>query len=151
MDLIENKAYKRQKYKSIRREEVKRKSNLIGEKVEEVLKEIINPDDKRFIGVYWPLEGEVNIKDLRYLSNQLLALPASDNSGGISYYEWTTNSLKKDACGIPSPANKSALKPESIKLLLVPALAVDLEGFRLGYGGGFFDRLRSNPSWRDRF
>jgi 5-formyltetrahydrofolate cyclo-ligase len=33
-------------------------------------------------------------------------------------------------------------------LLLVPALACDRQGFRLGYGGGWFDRLRSAAPWR---
>jgi 5-formyltetrahydrofolate cyclo-ligase len=32
--------------------------------------------------------------------------------------------------------------------LLVPALACDRQGFRLGYGGGWFDRLRSAAHWR---
>jgi 5-formyltetrahydrofolate cyclo-ligase len=32
-------------------------------------------------------------------------------------------------------------------LLLAPALAFDQRGFRLGYGGGWFDRLRSDPRW----
>ena len=30
---------------------------------------------------------------------------------------------------------------------LVPALALDQRGIRLGYGGGWFDRLRSDPLW----
>ncbi|ABX09069.1 5-formyltetrahydrofolate cyclo-ligase [Prochlorococcus marinus] len=148
MDLIGTKAYQRQKYKSIRKEEVKRNSDLFSTKLEDVLIEIVNQDDKRCIGIYWPLEGEINIKDLKYLSNQSLALPAIDQSGRMNYYEWKTNSLKKDAYGIPAPVNQTALKPEEVKLLLVPALAVDLKGFRLGYGGGFFDRLRSEKSWR---
>ena len=42
-----------------------------------------------------------------------------------------------------------ALKPNQIRLLLVPALAIDHNGTRLGYGGGCFDRLRSNPSWKE--
>jgi 5-formyltetrahydrofolate cyclo-ligase len=33
-------------------------------------------------------------------------------------------------------------------LLLAPALAFDRRGIRLGYGGGWFDRLRSDPAWR---
>ena len=33
-------------------------------------------------------------------------------------------------------------------LLLAPALAFDRHGIRLGYGGGWFDRLRADPSWR---
>ncbi len=32
-------------------------------------------------------------------------------------------------------------------LLLVPALAVDSSGLRLGSGGGWYDRLRADPAW----
>jgi 5-formyltetrahydrofolate cyclo-ligase len=33
------------------------------------------------------------------------------------------------------------------RLLLVPALACDASGIRLGYGGGWYDRLRAEPAW----
>jgi 5-formyltetrahydrofolate cyclo-ligase len=33
-------------------------------------------------------------------------------------------------------------------LLLVPALAIDQHGIRLGSGGGWYDRLRAAPAWR---
>jgi 5-formyltetrahydrofolate cyclo-ligase len=32
-------------------------------------------------------------------------------------------------------------------LLLAPSLACDAGGIRLGYGGGWFDRLRADPAW----
>ena len=32
-------------------------------------------------------------------------------------------------------------------MLLVPALAIDQGGYRLGYGGGYFDRLRKKELW----
>ncbi len=40
------------------------------------------------------------------------------------------------------------LLPENIDLLLVPAVAIDRGGYRLGYGGGYYDRLRADPHWR---
>ena len=38
--------------------------------------------------------------------------------------------------------------PDALGLLLVPALAMDRRGIRLGYGGGWYDRLRAEPAWR---
>ena len=43
---------------------------------------------------------------------------------------------------IPAPKKVNAIKPNDISILLVPAIAIDQEGYRLGYGGGYFDRLR---------
>jgi len=37
-----------------------------------------------------------------------------------------------------------------VDLLLVPAVACDRRGYRLGYGGGFYDRLLSQPEWQQK-
>jgi 5-formyltetrahydrofolate cyclo-ligase len=39
------------------------------------------------------------------------------------------------------------LAPEDVDLILVPAVAIDLRGYRLGYGGGYYDRLFADPRW----
>jgi 5-formyltetrahydrofolate cyclo-ligase len=55
--------------------------------------------------------------------------------------------LIADGCGIPAPLNHPPLTADQLDLLLVPALAVDQGGIRLGYGGGYYDRLRAQPLW----
>jgi 5-formyltetrahydrofolate cyclo-ligase len=52
------------------------------------------------------------------------------------------------AYGILEPsASLPILEAKEVDLILVPAVACDLRGFRLGYGGGFYDRLLSHPQW----
>ncbi|MCP9886544.1 5-formyltetrahydrofolate cyclo-ligase [Cyanobium sp. ATX 6A2] len=103
------------------------------------------------VGLYWPLAGEV---DLRPLADQpalasRLALPAVAGNR-LLYRPWhAAQALHRDACGIPAPPPSAGdLAAGELALLLVPALAVDRRGLRLGYGGGWYDRLRSRPDWR---
>jgi 5-formyltetrahydrofolate cyclo-ligase len=51
---------------------------------------------------------------------------------------------------IAHAASAGALEPSQLQLLLIPALAIDQRGVRLGYGGGWYDRLRSDPAWQQR-
>lgn len=107
-----------------------------------------------FVGLYWPLAGEADLRPLRdVLRDKLglsMALPAADGDGALSYHPWTDAPLTPDGCGIAAPLDEPELSPEQLALLLVPALAVDQNGVRLGYGGGYYDRLRCQATWKQR-
>ena len=102
------------------------------------------------LGLYWPLPGEADLLPLLPdLQGWELALPCSDGQGGMSYRPWDGHPLReRDGCGIPAPVTGPTLEADALQLLLVPALAVDRDGIRLGYGGGYYDRLRADPSWQ---
>lgn len=51
------------------------------------------------------------------------------------------SALEPGAMGIPVPRVREAMPVESIDLVLVPGLAFDPQGRRLGRGGGFYDRF----------
>jgi len=139
----------RSKFKEIRRKSLINSQSKILNQVQITLKKFFLEEIKKgYIGIYWPLKGEI---DLRAIKNNLglpLALPVSEVNGKMTYRKWGDNQLTKDAKGIPAPLSESPLNPEEMRLLLVPALAVDQKGNRLGYGGGFFDRLRTIPEWK---
>lgn len=95
------------------------------------------------LGVYWPVRGE---PDLRTVYVQLvahgvqLALPVVvGRDQPLRFAAWTPgDALVKDALGvsIPAAAGKN-LEPDAV---LVPCVGFSTRKFRLGYGGGFYDR-----------
>ena len=101
----------------------------------------------KYLGIYWPLKGEVDIRFIREINNQKIALPSSSIIKGINYHHWSNNQLELDSNKIPAPLRENAIKPNDISIIFVPAIAIDQEGYRLGYGGGYFDRLRQKDLW----
>ena len=102
---------------------------------------------RKYIGIYWPLKGEVDIRFLKYIYNHKIALPSSSKIKGINYHHWSNNQLTVDANRIPAPIERNPINPNNISIIFVPAIAIDHEGYRLGYGGGYFDRLRQKDLW----
>ena len=117
--------------------------------IQEVVVDLVNGSSggNRHVGIYWPLSGEADLRPLRDVLHPPLALPVADGGGRLTYRSWTQEPLQPDGCGIPAPAEGKALRPDQLALLLVPALAIDRHGIRLGYGGGYYDRLRADPAW----
>ena len=101
-----------------------------------------------YIGIYWPLKNEIDIRSLK--ENFCLALPRCKAKKELLFYPWDEKSLTKDSEGILSPNNSSPLSYLQISMIFVPCLSVDKNLTRLGYGGGYFCLLYTSPSPRDK-
>jgi len=94
------------------------------------------------IGFYWPFKGEI---DLRHLVRDLLAAGAEAalpvvvrRREPLEFWAWRPRmKLTRGIWNIPVPAERDPVRPTA---LLVPLLGFDAAGYRLGYGGGYYDR-----------
>ncbi|XHS78883.1 5-formyltetrahydrofolate cyclo-ligase [Burkholderiaceae bacterium UC74_6] len=97
------------------------------------------------LGLYWPLPGEFNASTLLHREDGVQwALPfAYKSPRRMEYRLWQPESeLLKDECGIDC-AHGPVVMPD---VVLVPCVGFTREGYRMGYGGGYFDRwLAEHP------
>jgi 5-formyltetrahydrofolate cyclo-ligase len=92
---------------------------------------------------FWPIKDEIDIRPLMIeFHNQgcQLALPVVQGRGQpLLFRAWRPGDpLEAGVFGTLQPAaRREAIEPDA---LIVPMLACDADGWRLGYGGGFYDR-----------
>ncbi|HUF10267.1 MAG TPA: 5-formyltetrahydrofolate cyclo-ligase [Rhodothermales bacterium] len=109
-------------------------------------------DAFRLIHVYWPIIEHYEI-DTRPLiatlqeTGKQVVIPAidpnADRAAGRMICRAFTGveNLRKNAWGTYEPAAGEPVPPGRIELVVAPALGADRSGFRLGHGGGFYDRF----------
>jgi 5-formyltetrahydrofolate cyclo-ligase len=91
----------------------------------------------------WPYRGEYDARNLvrqLYQAGARIALPVVVASGSpLLFRQWTPDTpLLSGPLDIPYPGAQSPqLQPSHV---LLPVVGIDAAGYRLGYGGGYFDR-----------
>ena len=99
----------------------------------------------RIIALYWPIQGEPDLRPLAggwRAAGKTLALPVMGGpNGGLFFCGWHDDAdLVMGPFGIPIPQDKTPLAPDC---LVIPCLGFNISGgrpWRLGYGAGFYDR-----------
>ena len=112
-------------------------------KFKEILKKL-KFKNKINIGGYYPINSEIGCLDiLKKLekNNLKISLPVIKKNNNMDFYEWSFKEpLKVSKLGIPEPFAEKKILPD---ILIVPLVGFDKCKYRLGYGGGFYDRYIS--------
>lgn len=112
------------------------------------LASVLHQLDPQCLGLYWPLRGEFNAAlpvpdDLKTLVAPRALPHAQRDPNQMRFRLWDgAEPIARDGCDIPT-AEGEWVVPD---VLLVPCVGFTAEGFRLGYGGGYYDRyLAAHP------
>ena len=110
-----------------------------------------NISKEKIIGGYYPVNFEIDI--LEFL-NKLkakdlqISLPVIKKKNEMDFYSWSTkNLLKLNKYGIPEPEQIKKVFPD---IIFVPLVAFDKRLYRIGYGGGYYDRYIDKISKKKR-
>lgn len=113
-------------------------------RIHAALDELLGRLAVRCLAFYWPVQGEFDARPAvaRWLAaapGRRAALPAvSRPAAPLDFHVWAPDTaMRAGRYGIPVPDGTDAATPDA---LLIPCVGFSPEKFRLGYGGGFYDR-----------
>jgi len=116
------------------------------------LKAVLPSAAETLIGFYWPFKGEydprVLVRSLHAEGVQLALPVVVEKAKPLIFRKWWPGIPMADGVwNIPVPAIGDPVEPD---ILLVPLVGFDPQKYRLGYGGGYYDRTLAAMSARPR-
>lgn len=118
-------------------------NNTAAEAISAVVQDAMSLPGNAVISAYWPMGSEIDPRPLMrrlHETGHRLCLPVVAGKGQpLIFRAWQPGDLlESGGFGTQIPAvGQPTLEPQ---VLFVPLLAYDRDGYRLGYGGGFYDR-----------
>ena len=98
--------------------------------------------------MYFPFRQEIEVnllsEELKKFSNEIYMPKLLSNKKMVFNRFVEGQNLTKNNYGILESDCEVYLEPIKFDVMFIPFVGVDLNGFRLGYGGGYFDRALSN-------
>jgi 5,10-methenyltetrahydrofolate synthetase len=104
------------------------------------------------VGIYWPFRGEIDLRELAHQhieAGGIVALPVVVEKGTpVEFWRWRPEvPMARGLYNIPIPGERVVVAPD---LLIVPLVDFDRQAYRLGYGGGNYDRTLAASKPRPR-
>ena len=106
------------------------------------LRDAVALDAYSILGIYWPIRGEIDVRIMardHLAAGGKVALPVVVSKGApVEFWRWYPGiKMQRGFWNIPIPAEREVLTPAA---LIIPLVGFDHAGYRLGYGGGYYDR-----------
>jgi 5-formyltetrahydrofolate cyclo-ligase len=136
----------RKKYKELRNSYSQQEIDILSNDCFKILLDKFPLKDKK-IGVFLPISNskEPNtfllLNQFDLISSNFYAPISNNATFEMDFYRIESyDYLTKGAFGILEPRNKFIIQPSELDVILIPLLAFNLQGHRVGYGKGFYDR-----------
>lgn len=112
----------------------------------------LNFNGVKYLHVFYPITGKSEFDSLllaEYIRSnhpeiKLVLSKSEFKTNTLSHFIWDDDTkLAINAWGITEPETGVAIDPKLLDMILIPLLAFDKKGNRIGYGKGFYDRFLS--------
>ena len=74
------------------------------------------------------------------LDGKRVLVPKTHGQGRMIFVDYDESRLQKSSFGLLEPMSEEAVEKTEIDLIHVPGVVFNSQGFRIGYGGGYYDR-----------
>ncbi len=123
--------------------------------IQDALMETAEYRRARFLALYAPIHNEVDTAKIAteaLASGKRVAFPVVAGHGLVFREVEELASLQKGAFGILEPCQSCMVfEPEEVDLFILPGVAFDLTGHRIGYGKGYYDKTLHRLEGQGRF